>query len=163
MDFEIKQLRAGETAIVETILTEAVKWLDDEGIHQWEYEDVTWDAISELFSADDFFITYADGKPAACMALIDYDPVFWEDVEKGESLYIHKLAVRREFAGMGIAKLCIDFAKSRARSVGASSVRLDCYKNRTKVRALYEREGFKFVREQVLFGHYDASFYVCEL
>jgi len=163
MNLQIKKITHQDTPIIESILTEAVSWLDDKGVHQWEYKDVTWEAISELFRVEDFFIAYADGNPAACMALIDYDPVFWENVPKGESLYIHKLAVRREFAGMGIAKSCIDFAKTRARSVGATSLRLDCYKNRHKVRAIYEKEGFKFVCEKILFGYYDASFYVCEL
>ena len=41
--------------------------------------------------------------PTGCMALIDYDPFFWTDVNKGESLFIHKLAVIKSARKSGVA------------------------------------------------------------
>lgn len=33
------------------------------------------------------------------MAITDLDQKYWPEIPQGKSLYIHKLAVKREFAG----------------------------------------------------------------
>lgn len=86
------------------------------------------------------------------MALIDYDPTFWPDMQKGKSLFIHKLTVKRCGAKQGVSKAFIDFAKKQAIKRNINEMRLDAHQFREKVRALYEREGFVCVNEKCLFG-----------
>ena len=159
----IKQATETEIEIIESILMNAVDWMDSNGLHQWERENVRWSHLSQFFVPGDFYIAYVNNVPAACMALIDHDPVFWPEVEKGESLYIHKIAVKREFSGKGISKELIDFAKEKALQLGVKSLRLDCHRHRYKVRTIYEKQGFVLVEERTLFGKYDTAFYVCVL
>jgi GNAT superfamily N-acetyltransferase len=49
------------------------------------------------------------------MALVDYDPLLWPDIQKGESLFIHKLAVKRRAAGNGVSNFLIRFAKEECK------------------------------------------------
>lgn len=63
--------------------------------------------LSRHYSAENFNIAYLDGEAVGCMALVDYDPVIWPDIMKGESLFIHKLAVKRSGAGKGVSKYLI--------------------------------------------------------
>ncbi|NLW03115.1 MAG: GNAT family N-acetyltransferase [Clostridiaceae bacterium] len=157
----IKQASGNETHIIEEILLDAVNWMDSSGLHMWKAGQVKWPGLSRFYKAEDFYIAYHDGVPAACMAMVDHDPVFWPDIPKGESLYLHKLAVKRAFAGKGFSKQLIDFAKETARKRGIKTVRLDCHRNRPRLRAVYEREGFVCVSEKTLFGKYETAFYVC--
>jgi GNAT superfamily N-acetyltransferase len=156
----VKQASEKDIPVIESILLDAVHWMDENGLHQWEERNVRWDSLSKHYAADDFYIAYDNGTPAACMALVDYDPVFWPDIPKGESLFIHKLAVLRKYAGQGYSIELIDFAKEKARQSGICAIRLDCHKNRLKVRAVYERHGFVCVGEKTLFGKYETAFYV---
>lgn len=158
----IRQATDEDISTIEGILLGAAKWMDESGLHQWETDQVKWDVISKYFVASDFYIAYDNGSAAACMAIIDYDPNFW-DIPKGESLYIHKVAVVRDYAGKGYSKKLIEFAKEKARSLGIKTIRLDCHRNRYKVRAIYEREGFVCVGEKTLFGRYETAFYVCNI
>ena len=115
------------------------------------------------YRAEDFCIALKNAQPAACVAVVDYDPHFWPEIAKGESLFLHKLAVKRAFAGKGVSKQLIDYAKDKAIALGINDIRLDCHQNRDKVRALYERQGFVCEGEKILFEKYEAAFYVCHL
>jgi len=159
----IKQAAISDIAVIEAILLEAVQWMEAIGQPQWKAENVTWAALSRFFRLEDFYIAYTGGTPAACMALIDHDPAFWPDVPKGEALFLHKVAVRRAYAGQGYLKAMVNFAKAEAARRGLHSLRLDCHRGRQKVRAVYEREGFVCVGEAVLFGQYEAAFYECRV
>ena len=169
MNITIKQATEADIPIIEDILAGAVAWMDDIGQHQWEYKNVKWAAISQFYgcSPTDFYIAFADrqsgdGQSAACMALFDHDPDQWPDIAPGESLYLHKVAVRRAFAGQGVSQALINFAKDEAKRRGIATLRLDTHMGRHKVRAVYEKQGFVCVEETVL-GKYATALYVCEL
>jgi GNAT superfamily N-acetyltransferase len=156
----VKQASETDIPVIEGILLDAVHWMDANGLHQWEERNVRWDSLSKHYAVDDFLIAYDNGTPAACMALTDYDPFFWPDIPKGESLYIHKFAVLRKYAGQGCSTELIECAKEKARQSGINAIRLDCHKNRAKVRAVYEKHGFVCAGEKTLFGKYETAFYV---
>ncbi|MCL2055926.1 MAG: GNAT family N-acetyltransferase, partial [Oscillospiraceae bacterium] len=110
--------------------------------------EITWDALSKNYKIGDFYIAYADDIPAGCMALIDYDPFFWPDVQKGEALFIHKLAVIKAARKSGVADSLIDFAKNECVTRKIPTLRLDCDAMRPKQRIVYERNGFICVGEK---------------
>ena len=94
------------------------------------------------------------------MALTDYDPVYWPNLPKGESLFLHKVAVKRAFAGKGISKKLIDYAKALALSYSINAIRLNCNQHRHKLRAVYENQGFVCMGEKTFFEKYDTALYV---
>ena len=74
-------------------------------------------------------------------------------------LFLHKLAVKRIFAGKGYSKELINYAKNKAHEAGIKTIRLNCNRHRSKLRAIYEKEGFECVEEKTL--TYDIALYVC--
>lgn len=154
---------APDTQIIEDILVQAARWMSESGQHQWNEDAVLWKTVSTYHKQSDFYIAYADNTPAACMALVERDPAFWPDAKQGEALYIHKLAVVRQFAGKGFAQKMVASAKQQALQKGIAYLRLDCHQDRPKVHQLYQREGFVFVRNQTYFGTYHASLFECRL
>ena len=126
-------------------------------------ENGKWEKLSQYYKVNDFYIAYENDIPVACMALINYDPHFWPDIVKGKSLFLHKVAVIRDYAGKGFSKELIDFAKAKAKYLGIKKLRLDCHKRRDRVRSVYEKQGFVCVEEKTLFGKYETAFYECNL
>ena len=160
---EIKRAAEKDIPVIVDILEDAVKWLENTDKPLWSKERIQWEQLSKDFNAPDFYIAYLDGTPAGCMAVIDYDPVFWTDIQKGESLFIHKLAVKRFAAGQGLSDALISHAKSMCMDREITGLRLDCHSHRPKLRAVYERNGFICVDEKVLYGKYHTAFYKCEV
>lgn len=100
---------------------------------------------------------------AGCMALVDYDPFFWPDVKKGESLFIHKLAVTKTARKSGVADALMDFFKKQGAERGVKTLRLDTHALRPKLRAFYELHGFAFVKVKVFKGDRHTAFYIYTL
>ena len=132
-------------------------------MNHWKAEDLTWKGLRQFHHHSEFYIAYVNGMPAGCMALCDYDPAFWPDLKKGESLYIHKLAVMRKYAKTGVSQALMRFAKAKAMQQRIAALRLDCSQTRTGLRKLYESEGFICVDERTMFGSYDTAFYMCPI
>lgn len=158
----IKQADEHDIPIIEEILFDAVNWLSKSGMQNtWNESNVKWSSLSKYYKINDFYIAYQNGLPAACMALTDYDPIFWPDIPEGESLYLHKVAVKREFAGKGFSGELIDFSKKMALGCCIDSIRLNCNQHRNKLRSVYENEGFVCVGEKTFFKNHDTALYVC--
>ena len=134
----------------------------------WKAEDVVWDVLSKSYQIGDFYIASLDGEPSGCMAIVDYDPFFWPDVSKGESVMIHKLAVKHNVRKVGISDMLMNYAKGLAKQRDALTVRLDCHQFRPKLRAFYERHGFICVGEKTYLDiynvpKYNTAFYIYTL
>ena len=158
----IKQATEEDSPIIEDILFDAINWLDSTGKQMWTKERVSWEFMSTRLgvTANDFYIAYINNNPVGCMTLTDYDPHTWTDIKKGESFFIHRLAVKRIAAKQGVSKALINYAKTQAVQSCINAVRLDCWQNREKLREIYEREGFICVEEKILFEYYHAALYI---
>lgn len=159
----IRKASVDDIPVIENILLDVVNWLDSTGKSLWTKEQVSWQGLSRHYQAEDFYIAYMDGEAVGCMALVDYDPLFWTNIQKGESLFIHKLAVKRSGAGKGVSNALIHFAKKECKSRNIKYIRLDCDQFRYKIRKLYENEGFICVDERCLWGKYHTAFYECKV
>lgn len=160
----VKQANECDIPIIEEILLDAVNWMSINGLqNQWNESNVKWSNLSKSFKISDFYISYQNGLPTACIALTDCDPTYWPNILKGKSLYLHKVAVKRKFAGKGFSKELIDFAKNMAINNNINAIRLNCNQHRNKLRAVYENEGFICVEEKTFFEKYDTALYVCNL
>jgi len=160
---EIKRAEPADITVIESILLDAVNWLNDMSQPLWKAEDVKWDALAKSYQTGDFHIAFINSEPAGCMVLLDYAPFFWPDVARGEALFIHKLAVTKLERKSGVADALINFAKDEGTKRKASSIRLDCHQYREKLRAFYERHGFVCVEEKIINGKWHVAFYVYTL
>ena len=157
----IKQAEEKDIPTIEGILLDAVIWMKKNELqNQWNEDSIKWSSLSKEYHINDFYITYLNGVPAACMAITDSDQKYWPEIPKGNSLYIHKLTVKREFAGKGISLELIDFAKKLSLKKDIDSLRLDCNFQRNKLRKIYENEGFIYSGKKKLENHYDMALYV---
>lgn len=160
----VKQAERKDIPIIEEILLDAVDWLQSIGMeNKWTKTNVLWENLSREYSITDFYIAYEGQQPAACMALTDIDVTYWPQIPKSDSLYLHKLAVKRQFAGKGYSKVLIDFAKQEASERKINALRLDCNMNSTKLRVIYEKQGFQLVENESIAREKGMALYVNQL
>lgn len=113
----IKQAHEDVIPVLEGILLDTVNWLNEMDQPLWGEEDVKWEALSKNYLISDFYIAYSDDRPSGCVAIVDHDPFMWPDVKKGDSLFIHKLAVAGFARKAGIADaLMVFFQRTRSSS-----------------------------------------------
>jgi GNAT superfamily N-acetyltransferase len=130
-------------AIIET-LTEAAKWVKElDGTIMWvegEFEEAR---VRTEVDSGMFVVAEVDGRMAGAMRFQLEDRLFWPDLDGVDSAFVHRLAVKRAFAGQGISTALLEWAVDRARTLGKRYLRLDCDAERSRLRAFYERFGFR--------------------
>jgi GNAT superfamily N-acetyltransferase len=147
-----------DIATVIGILQEAARWLEQTGKPMWCADELVPSRIAENVDAGLFFIAECNAEAAGVVKFQLEDPLFWPDVPQAESAFVHRLAVRRGFAGAGVSSALLNWAAERTRSLGKHYLRLDCEASRPKLREVYEKFGFQHHSDRQV-GPYFVSRY----
>ncbi len=128
------------------ILREAAAWALGRGVDVWADAELReWDFLTAA-ELGQLLMGFSGDRPAATMLLQTSDPVYWPDAAPHTALYLHKIAVRREFSGHGWLTRLIEFAVNDARDRGVRWLRLDTL-CRSPLEGLYARHGFAALDE----------------
>lgn len=153
-----------DTQIVLAVLQEAARRLEERGESMWKADEISLDGIAPDVVNGLFFIAECENEVAGVMKFQLEDPLFWPDVPPGEAAYVHRLAVRRKFAGGAVSNALLQWAVERTRELGRPFLRLDCEAQRPKVRAVYERFGFLHHSDRQVGPYFVARYeYDCRL
>lgn len=134
--------RPSDSAAIAVVLREAAQWLIDQQKPLWAVSDFS-DSSVQRDVNDGLYVAAKVG--AAVVGVVRFqreDLIFWPDAEPGTSAFLHKLAVRRAWAGQGVSAALLAFGRDHARRLGLSYLRLDCVADRQPLRGLYEGFGF---------------------
>jgi GNAT superfamily N-acetyltransferase len=135
---EVVQAKESDVDEIVDVLSEAARWLIACGIEQWP-DPFPRDRVDKLVERGAFYVARVGGEIAGTLALLWSDPLFWGE-QPPEAGYVHAIAVRREFAGLG-PKL-LDWASDQVREAGRGLLRLDCRTENSRLRGYYESQGF---------------------
>ncbi|WP_214413021.1 GNAT family N-acetyltransferase [Sphaerisporangium fuscum] len=138
-----------------TLLAETAAWLNGRGIRQWPAGGFPASRIEPLIAEGNLYVLDDESQageegsaPAATLTLDEHaDPEFWRRGDHPEAaLYVHKLAVKRAFAGRGLGETLLDWANLRVAASGRRWLRLDCSKDNPGLQSYYRTIGFQHVR-----------------
>jgi GNAT superfamily N-acetyltransferase len=158
MTVSIRQAGPDDAPTVSSILTEAARWLEESGKGMWRDGELTASKIADDVRAGLFHLAEADLEPAGTIKFQLRDELFWPDIQQEESAFIHRLAVRRKFAGGVISNAMLQWAVEHARGLQRRHLRLDCEASRPRLRAVYEGFGFRHHSDRQV-GPYFVSRY----
>ena len=140
----VRQAKAADAATIQGMLEEAAAWVDALGVVMWDEGELDPGRLDSEVAAGQFFIADVDGVAAGAVRFQLEDQLFWPDLARDDSAFLHRLVVRRCFKGQGVSTALMQWATSHARALGKRWLRLDCDANRPKLRSLYEGFGFRF-------------------
>lgn len=140
------EIRFGEVKAAISVMREVAAWGRERGYRVWLDE---WLTEEELITPDAppecFCIGMLDGEIACAFILQWADHYYWPQAPEGEAAYIHKLCVRRKFAGMGMTGIITEAVRTECRKRGVRYIRLDTGGSETRVRSIYENTGYQLV------------------
>ncbi|WKK27799.1 GNAT family N-acetyltransferase (plasmid) [Streptomyces olivoreticuli] len=150
----IRPATAADIPALMALRTEAEAWLSAAGIDQWQ------DATTRQPALAKWENNIRDGRTwvidnddrtglLATVTLAPPDRDFWRDADSPDSaLYVAKLITARRAKGERLGGRILDWASSIARDRGLPWVRLDCWRDNTKLQGYYLRAGFRHVRTE---------------
>lgn len=155
----IRQANKNDIPALEQLYKKRVLYNNAQGIPQWTLQEVSWDTLSKTYQIEDFYVL-EDGDMKACCCIVDVDPVYWPRKKKGESLYLHKIAVDPDYAKKGYGDALVSYFKDKGKQEGYPDVRLDVRAQKDKLRAFYERNGFQLWKIKAIFPQYQTALYI---
>jgi GNAT superfamily N-acetyltransferase len=158
MTLTIRQATADEGALVSGILREAAQWLTERGDPLWRDDELKPERIAAEVERGLYFLAATADDVIATFRYQLEDPEFWPDLPAGEAAYVHRLAVRRHAAGAGVSLALLQWALERTRALGRAYLRLDTEASRLRLRAVYERFGFRHHSDRQVGPYYVARY-----
>lgn len=146
---------------VSSILTEAAKWLDSIGQPLWESNELLPECIVGDIRSGLYYLCWSDGNAIGTFKFQFEDKTIWPDVSQGDSAFIHRIAIKREFAGKEVPASIINWAKTHAKDIGKKFLRIDC-ELRPRLCRIYEKQGFVKHSEKTI-GPWNVARYEYDL
>jgi len=125
-----------------SILREVGQWLVDSGQEMWELNTLTTDNLIDDYTKGNCYVLYANETPAATFILQWKDPLYYADVPHNTAGFIHKVAIRRAFAGQNLFLSMLDFCQTECLKRGIHEIQLETDSTRPALMRFYERNGF---------------------
>lgn len=73
------------------------------------------------------------------------DKIIWREMDKGESIYLHRIVVNPSFKGQKLFGAVVQWALDHIREKGLKSVRMDTWAANPTIIDYYKRFGFKVI------------------
>jgi GNAT superfamily N-acetyltransferase len=87
-----------------------------------------------------------DGDALAGVFTVAYeDEAIWGERERGEHIYLHRIARATTHPGRGIMKPILEWAWSECSRLGRVGLRIDTWASNQALIDFYERQGFRFI------------------
>ena len=158
MTIAVRAALPPDASIVETMLREAARWVDALGVVMWDEGELDPARIAREVADGQFCVAEVDGVVAGAIRFQLEDRLFWPDVAQEDSAFVHRLVVARAFKGQGVSTALLEWSIDRARTLEKRCLRLDCDAERTKLRGLYERCGFRLHSYRQVTSYYVARY-----
>lgn len=139
----VRQAGEADTKTIEALLLKKVEELAEKDLVQWEVSEVLWENLKQDYQPENFYLVYRDEQAIGCFCVVDYDPTYWAADKPKAALYIHKVMVLNVGKGQGVSDYILDYFKQLGREQGVPCVKLDVREHKAKLRAYYERNGFR--------------------
>ncbi|GAB3936511.1 GNAT family N-acetyltransferase [Larkinella terrae] len=150
------------------IVREVGQWLVDSGQTLWNIDSLTAENLFDAYTTGNSYVMYAVGDdglevPAATFTLQWKDPLYFGDVPDQTAGFIHKLAIRRQFAGQNLFQSILEFCHDVCRQRGIHEIQLETDATRPPLMRFYERYGFQPTYQKTIheFGQtFTCQYYV---
>lgn len=148
---EIKAVLPDEIDGVMEILADAKQQLKSVSF-QWQYGYPNRKTMTDDIDKGRLFGAYLDGTLAGFAAIIkgtepDYIGIedgSWVNPPSDDDIVVHRVAVKKEFCGHGIAKELYRFAISLAREQNCRSVKGDTHRKNVAMQRVFASAGLKY-------------------
>jgi GNAT superfamily N-acetyltransferase len=154
----IHRANLSDLQTISDVLLEAFSWMEEGGTSLWTRDEISCESIRADVAAGCYYLLSDGGDIQATFMIQNEDSLYWPEAKAGEALYLHRIAVRRAFAGTGLTRSILAFVVEQARAENLGLIRLDCDRTRAGLNNLYTSLGFSF-HSSVVIEDYHGSRY----
>jgi len=142
----IRLARMEDLEVLHTIVKDAAKYMDEQGILQWDdiYPDIA--IITQDIERQEMHVIEEDGRAVGIIVIneeqsCEYAAVPW--TYAGRALVVHRLTIAPSHRRRGLATRLMEFVGNTAAIRGYDCVRLDAFIQNPAAFSLYDKLGYR--------------------
>ncbi|MFC4427462.1 GNAT family N-acetyltransferase [Deinococcus navajonensis] len=139
------QFSSGDVAAASRVLAASALDRAARGEELWSPASLSPERLGRHYPPQGWTVAWRGDQAVGCFVLLGEDPLFWPHATPGEATYLHKLAVHPTAQGQGLSEVLLREAARQTLQGGRQLLRLDTATARPRLRAIYERFGFRHV------------------
>lgn len=143
----IRPAKISELEHILTITKACAQKMQSNGIFQWNEHYPSKGAFLKDIERNELYVIIENDIVLGTIVIStlmdeEYKPIQWL-TPNGNSTYIHRLSVRPDHQGKGLAQQLMDFAEDHSKKEGVVSVRLDTFSQNQRNQRFYEQRGYQ--------------------
>lgn len=134
------------------LYAERIVWFKEKGIRQWSkyLNNHPKEQFIQVIEKGDYYILKKNNEIIAGFE-ISTDSNFWDD-NKSNAYYLYKVVSKVGYKNLG-SKI-FEIAKNIAKTSKKDYLRIECLSSNKKLNKIYDKYGFKYVRDGQDYYHY---------
>ena len=125
------------------LFDQSIQYQEKHGYPVWKNYDRN--AIKKDIEAGNQYKIVVNGRIAIVFSVAYSDKFIWRTMDKGESVYLHRIVVNPEFKGQKLFGAIVDWAIQHCKEKGLKSIRMDTWAVNSNIIEYYKGFGFRVV------------------
>lgn len=126
-----------------TLFEDSIHYQEKNGYPVWRNYDRN--AIVKDIENRNQYKVLLDSRTAIVFSVAYSDKVIWRELDKGDSIYLHRIVVNPKFKGRRLFGVILDWVKNHCRQKGLSAIRMDTWAANPTIIEYYKTFGFSVV------------------
>jgi ribosomal protein S18 acetylase RimI-like enzyme len=139
----IERTSAEDINFVYNLYDEAIQYQEKKGLAAWQGFDRS--VITEDINHGHHYKLLARDQIALVFSVRYSDEIIWRDLDKGDAIYLHRIAVNPAFKGQKLFAGVLGWATQHAKENKLKFVRMDTWAHNSSLINYYQSFGFHFV------------------
>jgi len=141
--FEIVNTEMSDLEQIFGLFEHSIKYQEKKGYPVWRNYDKN--AIIKDIEDKNQYKVVIDSKTAIVFSVRYSDKVIWRSLDKGDSIYLHRIVVNPEFKGQKLFSAILDWVIAHSKQKGLATIRMDTWAANPNIITYYQGFGFSFV------------------
>ena len=141
--YEVRNTEMGDLPYIFGLFEQSIIYQERNGYPVWR--DYDKNAIVKDVENQHQYKIIINAAIAIVFSLAYSDKVIWRDLDKGNSIYLHRIVINPAFKGQRLFGLIVDWAINHLHDKGLSSIRMDTWAANPTILNYYRSFGFEVV------------------
>ena len=142
-ELTIEHTKISELEVVCELYDRAIDYQKRKGFPVWQQFDKR--VLVDDIETSKHYKVVLDGSIAMVFSVLGSDEIIWRHMEKGDAVYLHRIAVNPACKGRRLFSEVVDWTIGHAKQKGLKFIRMDTWSDNLQLVNYYKGFGFRFV------------------
>ena len=140
---DVRNTEMSDLAQIFALFEDSINYQEKKGYPVWKHYDKH--AIIRDIENKNQYKVVVDSKTGIIFSICYTDKVIWRELDKGDSVYLHRIVVNPELKGQKLFGKILDWVIEHSKQKGLSSIRMDTWAANPNIINYYKGFGFTII------------------